>query len=176
MRKSLFSFPFQFVLLALLAFSLESCAQSKQDRPSPPMVAEGKINGVSVKVDYSSPAVKERKVWGDLVAMNEVWRAGANEATIVETSGDLTVGGNTLPAGKYALFAIPKDGSWTWIFNSEWDQWGAYNYSEEKDVLRVDVPVAMNGEHMERLTYKVNEASGTLDFMWEKAVASIPLK
>ena len=80
---------------------------------------------------------KDGLIWGDLVPYGKVWRTGANEATTFETDKDIMIKEQKLPAGKYALFTIPGETEWTWIFNSVWDQWGAYKYDESKDVLRV---------------------------------------
>jgi hypothetical protein len=71
------------------------------------------------------------------VPYGKVWRTGANEATIFETTGDLVINGQKLPAGKYGLFTVPGEKEWTIIFNSVWDQWGAFKYDASRDVLRI---------------------------------------
>ena len=96
---------------------LFSAAVIAQDRPSPAATATGEINGAAITINYSSPGVKGRVIWGGLVPFDKVWRAGANEATTFETSKDIKVEGKNLPAGKYGFFAIPGQTEWTIIFN-----------------------------------------------------------
>src|SRR3954463_14450219 len=95
-----------------------------QGRPSPKATATGKIGAANVTITYSSPSVKGRQIWGGLVPYDKVWRAGANEATLLETDKDLTVEGKKLPAGKYSLYAIPGEKQWQFIINSQTGQWG----------------------------------------------------
>ena len=127
---------FGFLALSLMLISFMSHAQEKA---SPAKTAEGLVNGATITIHYSSPAVKGRTIWGDLVPFGKVWRAGANEATTFETNKDIKVEGKDLPAGKYSFFIIPGETQSTFIFNSETGQWGT-NYDESKDVLRVQVP------------------------------------
>ena len=130
---------------------------TKSDIPSPRKVMKGSIGNALITLDYGSPSVKGRNLWGGLVPYNQIWRAGANEATIFETSTDLTVEGKTLPKGKYGFFLYPKeDGAWEVIFNEVADQWGAYDYDQSKDVIRVMATPTM-----------VEESSETMDFMIE---------
>src|SRR5260370_36594012 len=92
--------------LAVAGIALRA-QQDKASRPSPPAKAECKIDGKTVTVDYSSPRAKGRKIFGSLVPYGQVWRAGANEATTLVTSGDINIRGKTVPAGEYTIFAIP---------------------------------------------------------------------
>src|ERR1051325_10914117 len=92
--------------LAFFCTSFVACAQGdKSSRPSPPATATGKIGNATITINYSSPAVKGRKIWGELVPYDKAWRAGANEATIFTTDKEIKVEGKTLPAGSYSLFA-----------------------------------------------------------------------
>jgi hypothetical protein len=101
---------FGFASVLLLFVGLSACAQGdKSSRPSPPATATGKVGGANITINYSSPSVKGRKIWGDLVPYGKVWRAGANEATTFETDKAITVEGKNLPAGKYSLFALPGE-------------------------------------------------------------------
>jgi len=140
---------------------------------SPRKQASGNIGEITISIDYGSPAVKGRKIWGELEGYGKVWRAGANETTSIEFGADVMVNGNSLPAGKYGFFLIPIEGeAWVAIFNEEWSQelhgsWGAFGYKQEKDVLRVDVKPEWVKESTERLEYTVND-SGFI-FAWEKA-------
>lgn len=119
--------------------TLSKPAEDKSKRESPPMESVFNINGVNVTVAWGSPKVKGRTVWGELVPYDEIWRSGANEATTVEFDKNAKVEGKAIAAGKYGFFTIPGKKEWTLIFNSRPDQWGAYEYEKEKDVLRVTV-------------------------------------
>ena len=166
---------FNIVLSALIVlgvFSLQ--AQDKKDRPSPPAEASGKIGSANITIKYSSPAVKGRTVWGDLVPYGEVWRAGANEATIFETDKDITVEGMALPKGKYSFFTIPGESEWVIIFNKNPEQWGAYSYDESMDALRVTVKPAKSSAMNERLTYAVNKKGIVLS--WENLDVPVSVK
>lgn len=152
MKRSIFH-KFGFLALSLMLVSLMSNAQEKA---SPAKTAEGTVNGAKIKISYSSPAVKGRTIWGDLVPHGKVWRAGANEATIFETDKDIKVQGKALKAGKYSFFVIPGEEESTAIFNGETGQWGT-NYDQSKDVLRVQVPSEKSSNFEERLVYEVNK-------------------
>ena len=134
---------------------------------SPPASAEGNVDGVSIKINYHSPKVKGRTIWGGLEPYDKVWRTGANNATTIEVSDDVKIGKNKIPKGKYALFTIPKKGdSWTVILNKEAEQWGAYNYKESEDLCRFDVKVDRTLEINESLKFDVSD-DGTVVFAWE---------
>jgi hypothetical protein len=171
--RSLFSI-LQFAVLCIAVVHPVAAQDDKASRPSPPAEAKAMIGEAMVSVNYSAPAVKGRKVWGSLVPYGKVWRTGANEATVFETSADLMINGQKLPAGKYALFTIPGETEWTFIFNSVWEQWGAYRYDAEKDVLRVTaVPAASSAFH-ERLTFHIHDH--TVSLMWENLEVGFEVK
>ena len=108
---------------------------------SPRKEMKGTIGGATITINYGSPSVKGRQLFGKggLEPYNEVWRTGANAATSIEVSQPITVGGQNLPAGKYGLFTIPGENEWTIIFNSNYDMWGDGDYNQAQDVLRVTV-------------------------------------
>ena len=140
--------------------------EDKTKRPSPLTADSISIEGKQISIEYSSPGVKGRKIWGELDPYDEVWRIGANEATIFQTELDIIFADSiSLPRGKYSLFAIPRDGDWTIIFNKEWDQWGSFNYDESLDQLRFDITPKFVPELKEKLTFDLTE--GSLDFHWE---------
>lgn len=143
-----------------------------QERASPPKTVEGTVNGATITVNYSSPAVKGREIFGGLIPLGKVWRAGANEATIFETSKDIKVEGETLPAGKYSFFIIPGEYNSTFIFNKQTGQWGT-QYDESQDALRVSVPSGQTQFLVENLTYDIQNDG--MAVMWEygQAKASI---
>jgi hypothetical protein len=151
----------------------------KANRPSPPAKATGKIGAANITIDYSSPSVKGRKVWGELVPYGKAWRAGANEATIFETSAPIKVEGKDLPAGKYSLFAIPGEKEWTIIFNSETGQWGIKkggdaNLDRSKDVLAVNVKPKKSAAANEKLVYSVDKNGFSLK--WENVEVPVAVK
>jgi hypothetical protein len=147
---------------------------------SPRMESSGKVDGVNINIDYGSPSVKGREIWGGLEPYGKVWRAGANETTNIEFSADVMVNGKPLVAGKYGFFLIPIEGEeWIAIFNEEWSRelhgaWGAFGYKQEKDVLRIDVSPEWADEVMEQLTYTV--VKNGFEFGWEKARISFEVK
>jgi len=146
-----------FTLLSIALFAgIQSFAQDDMEkRKSPPATAKAKIGDAQITINYSSPAVKGREIFGDLVPYDKIWRAGANEATTFETSADVKVNGKTLAAGKYSFFVIPNaKGKWTVIFNKDHKQWGEYKYDQSKDELRIDA-VVKNIALVESLTYEI---------------------
>src|SRR5438477_3957393 len=116
------------VLSALLlpALTMLACAQQDQSkRPSPLAQAQCKFSdGKTIKMDYSSPRVKGRKIFGGLVPYGQVWRTGANEATTFITDTPLTVGGKDVPAGSYTIFTVPNEDKWTLIVSKKTGEWG----------------------------------------------------
>ena len=123
--------------LALLAMPAFAGRGDDADRASKNGKTEGTIDGVEVTLEYGRPNVKGREIWGGLVPWDKVWRTGANEATTISFSADVTVGGETLAAGTYGLFTIPGEDEWTFIFNKVAEQWGAGSYDAGQDALRV---------------------------------------
>lgn len=158
---------FSMLMLAVVFLSYS------QEKPSPPKVAQGTINGADITVNYSSPAVKGRAIWGGLVPLGKVWRAGANEATIFATSKDIKVEGKELPAGKYSIFVIPNESMSTVIFNKQTGQWGT-QYDESQDAIRVNVPSGQTSTLTERLTYDV--LSDGLELKWEYGRAKVKIE
>ncbi len=152
--------------------------QDKSKRPSPPAKAEATIGDLQVTIEYNSPAVKGRTVWGNLVPYGKVWRTGANEATTFSISHDAQVQGHHLPAGKYALFTIPGEEEWVLIFNKVADQWGAYNYNEKEDALRVAAKAGSSPEFNERLTFEIatRETVGFVNLKWENLAVGFSVK
>lgn len=149
------------LLVALIAFD----GFAQEEKPSPARTEEGKVAGANIKINYSSPAVKGRQIWGNLVPLGEVWRAGANEATTFETDKNINVQGKNLPKGKYSLFVIPNENESVLIFNKVADQWGSGDYDESEDALRVNVPSGQSQTLEERLTYELQDDG--LELRWE---------
>ena len=158
-------------LFLILTFS--SAQELNLPRKSPKAAAAYTIGYTEVSIEYSSPAVRGREIWGGVVPYGELWRAGANEATTIEFSTDVEVEGQPLPAGKYSFFLLPqKEGKWTAVFNKTWDQWGAYNYGQSQDALRVEVDAQfskqVNQEHLQYEIIGQNVENGYILLSWEK--------
>jgi len=150
---------------------ISACAQdNKEARPSPASKAIGKAGNASITIDYSQPSVKGRKIFGDLVPYGKVWRTGANEATVFETDSDIKVEGKFLPKGKYGLFTIPGETEWTIIFNKTWNQWGAFRYVQEDDILRVKVKPGKTVSLVELMTISIS--GGAVHIAWENTQAA----
>lgn len=140
--------------------------KDKMDRPSPPAMTSSQVGNAKVSIDYSQPGVKGRQIWGDLVKYNKIWRTGANEANILETTAPLLVNGDTIPVGKYSLFAIPTPIDWTVVINKVYDQWGVYDYNPSEDVARLNVTPFKVGDLQERMTFDI-DTTGKIEFSWE---------
>jgi hypothetical protein len=136
------------------------------------------IGDAHIHIDYSSPGVRGRIIFGGLVGYDHVWQAGAHRATWLETNKDLIINGKTLPAGKYGLFTIPSKDEWTIMLNSNWDQHGKDEYDENDDVIRFKVTPEISEditEHLEYKVNKVNESEGSISLAWEKVKIEFPL-
>jgi hypothetical protein len=149
-------------------------AQTGKPRISAAQTESYTIGKAKIKIDYSSPSVRDRKIWGWLVPYDKVWRAGANEATVFATDAAIRVAGKPLPAGKYGFFLIPHaTGPWTAVFNTVSDQWGAFKYDSTKDQLRVDVMPRVAADSTEVLAYTITKDGFSLS--WEKLLVLIPV-
>jgi len=160
---------FSFLMIILIS-GLSLSAQKKVKSPAKEMSES--FNNVDVTINYNAPSVRDREIWGGLVPHDKVWRTGANGATKITLSADTQIEGQALAAGTYAIFTIPKENSWTIIFNKDADQWGANNYDEAKDALRVEVTPVMMDEKTEQLTFlKADDSS--IHLTWDKMAVPI---
>ncbi len=151
--------------------STEKVEQSKKKPLSPHTETMAMIGDAHIHIDYSSPGVRDRIIFGGLLAYDQIWQAGAHMATWIETNKDLQINGKTLPAGKYGFFTIPSKDEWTVIFNSNWEQHGKDEYDEKDDILRFKVKPTFSEEIKEHLEYKVskvNDVEGKINLSWEK--------
>ena len=165
--KSLYYFGA--VLCLFLSFNLSTAygQKDKSDRPSPPVHAEKTVDDLNIAVDYSSPSVNGREIWGKLVPYDKVWRTGANEATTISFSEDVKVNGHHVAAGTYSLFTIPdKSGVWVVILNSATDLWGSYDFDKEKNVARFEVQTREIKDKYEKMTFSIND-EGEVVFAWD---------
>ncbi len=134
------------------------------------------FNGDSVKINYHSPGVRKRIIWGGLVPYGEVWVTGAHDATTIEFGKTFIIGGKVIPAGKYAFFTIPGKKEWTVIINKNWKQHLATEYDAKDDVIRIKVK-PMKNVHLERLQYFIEnnkDNKGKISVAWEKIKISVP--
>ena len=153
-----------------------ACAQEKGSRPSPPAKAQCKLtDGKTITVNYSSPRMKGRRIYGGLVPYGEVWRAGANEATTFVTDTDLNIAGTSVPAGSYTIFAIPGEDKWSLVISKKTGEWGTQYPGPENDLARIDIKVAKLPSPVENFTIASDENAGncTLRMDWENTRASV---
>ncbi len=141
---------------------------------SPRDTARATIGGAHLMVDYGRPSVRGRKIFGGLVPWNQVWRAGANEATQLITDRDLVIGGTAVPAGTYSLFTIPSERGWKLIINKQHGQWGT-DYDAAQDLVRLDMTTRALPEPVERLTASIRPEGdgGMLLVSWARTEAGI---
>ena len=160
-------------VLAVAYFALRAFTKSK----SPAESVKFDQNGLAVQVDYCRPYKKDREIFGKLLPYGQIWRTGANEATIFETKQDIKVGDKALKAGKYTLWTIPNADSWTIVLNSETGQWGT-NHDEKADVLRVDVPTGKTAATIEQLTIAFAAAEGGTDMVlrWDNTEVKVQIR
>jgi len=153
-------------------------AQDKSKRPSPPAQAKFDLGGgATITIDYSSPRVKGRKIFGELVPYGQVWRTGANEATTFVASVDLTVGGAKVPAGSYTLFTIPDKDKWTLIISKKTGEWGTNYPGPSEDLVRVEMKASSLPKSVEDFTISFDKtgAGATLNFDWDTTRASVAI-
>jgi hypothetical protein len=157
------------LIVLFLVFCAATFAMAQ--KVSPEAKGKGKIGDVDITIKYSRPSVKGRKIFGELVPYDKVWRTGADSATTIEFSRDVKIEGQNLPAGKYALFTIPTNkGEWTFIFNKKTDQWGAFNYDAKDDALRVTIKSIVAFVPYEELTFLIGPTAVVL--AWEEVAAA----
>jgi len=163
-----------FLTLLILTFATLALAQ----KPSPAAQAQCKLSdGKTITVDYSSPRMKGRKIFGGLVPYGEVWRTGANDATTFVTTANLTVGGKSVPAGNYTIFTVPTQDKWTLIVNKKTGEWGIPYKYESDELARVDMKVSQTMSPVENFTIAFDQkgSSCTLNLSWENTQASVQI-
>jgi Protein of unknown function (DUF2911) len=166
-----------FTAIAVTALSLAQ-AQLKTPAPSPGQTIKQDFGLSSVELTYSRPAMKGRKVFGDLVPFGKVWRTGANSATIINFGEDVKIGGVVVKAGKYGVLTIPEKKEWTIIITKQLDVTSPAAYKPDMDVVRVMVETMNMKEEMESFTMQfadVKSNSCALHIMWEKTAVALPI-
>jgi len=170
---------FQLSMALFFIFSLSALGQQiKTPRPSPDATVIQFVGVTEVKIDYSSPGVKGRKVWGELVPFGEIWRTGANEATTITFSDAVKVNGTELPAGTYGIHTIPNESEWEFIFSKDTKVDGSSNFNKDNEVLRIK---AKPEEHhfMERMTFlfaDVIDNSVVVSLLWDRLKVSFKIE
>lgn len=168
---------------AMMALALQpSPTQAQAPAPelpqaSPKARVEQRVGLTDFAVDYSSPGVKDRKIWGGLVPFDTLWRTGANAPTTLKASGAFTFGGTPVPAGTYVVFTIPGAKTWTVILNSNTKVQATNGYAEKDDVARISVKPA-SAPMRERLAFQFADTTNgatRLDLEWDKLRVSVPI-
>lgn len=173
------------ILICFLIFnvgmvSAQEKVQIKLTSLSPFASIQQELGSAKIKIDYSRPLVRGRKIFGELVPFDEIWRTGASDCTIFTTDEDIVLGGSTLKAGSYSLFTIPSQKEWTVIVNTDITLHGDTGYDEKKDVFRFKVTPEQVQNFHETFTIEINDINskgeGSLKILWENTMINIPLK
>jgi len=162
-------FKASLVACLVLFCTFVSVAQETKTPASPPASASAKIGTADVTINYSSPAVKGRTIGNEIAPYGKVWRTGANKATTITFSKDVSVEGQSLKAGTYSLFTLPSEKEWVIIFNKTAEQWGAFNYDQAQDILRVKVKPTTSKENNERFKIAIapkGKNAGVITLSW----------
>lgn len=173
---------FTIALLAMFLLSLTAFAQQGKDktqRPSPPSWDQCSLpGGKMLVVGYSSPRLKGRTVGKEVAPYGEVWRTGANEATTLITTADLTIDGHDLPAGGYTLFTLPTADKWTLIINKHTGEWGIPYKYESEELARVPMQLSAASSPVEDFNISFDQKGGgcTLQLSWGTTQASVTFK
>ena len=163
--------------LFTILFTGASFAQGG-NRPSPAASATCDLGGgKTVKTNYSSPRMKGRKIYGELVPFGEVWRTGANEATTFVASADVVAGGTSVPAGSYTIFTVPKADAWSLVISKKTGEWGTDYPGEKEDLVRVPMTISKTSAPIENFTIALDQAGSkcTLRIEWENTRASVEI-
>lgn len=164
--------------LGLTFLAVACAAQDKSKRPSPPASASVDLGGTKITIDYSSPRLKGRHVGGEEIApFGKVWRLGANEATTFVTTGSVTVGGATVPAGNYTIFAIPEKDKWTLIISKKTGEWGTDYPGPSDDLARIPMKVSTLPSPIENFTISLEKTGmgSNLNLDWDTTRATVAI-
>lgn len=161
--------------LSLAAVVMLSEVVLAQEKPlSPKETVDAKLGSAKTTIVYCRPSARGRKMLGGKEPFGQVWRTGANEATTIEFDKPVKIEGKDLPAGKYALFTIPGENEWTIIFNKTANQWGAYDYKQTDDALRVTVKPSKTDTFVE--TFTITPKKDQIDLDWENTHVAFKVK
>ena len=184
------------MLLLAFAAGMLSLNTDAQDKKLPPLDAspmdmayypvmypyvvkvKGEPGSLVARVIYSRPQTKGREIFGKLEEYGKIWRLGANEATEIEFYRPVVIAGKNIPKGRYTLYAIPTEKTWTVILNKDTDIWGAFKYNQKKDVIRTTLPVVALDTPVEAFTmvFEKGDPGANLIIAWDKVSVSLPIK
>lgn len=146
---------------------------------SPRRETTGNIGDLAITINYGSPGVKGRNIWGGLVGYDQVWVTGAHTATVINFSRDVMIGGQKITAGTYAFFTIPNPEEWIVILNKNYQQHLTDDYKEAEDILRLKVKPETSEKILQRLQYEVltkDSSTGVITMTWEKIKIALEVK
>jgi tetratricopeptide (TPR) repeat protein len=164
--------------IAALAFLNIDAQQLTTPQPSPTQTIKQNFGVSNIELNYSRPAMKGRKIFGDLVPFGKVWRTGANNATVITFADDVTIGGTLVKAGKYGLVTIPEKRNWTIIITKQLDVTTPTVYKQDQDVVRVEAKAMDLDESVESFTMQfanIKPTSTDLQIMWDRTAVTLPI-
>lgn len=168
------------ITLQSLLLSAQDKVQIRVTSASPSASFEQEVGSAKIKIAYSRPLVRGRKIFGELVPFDKLWRTGASDCTVITTSEDISFGNYVLKAGSYSIFSIPSINEWTIIVNSDTILHGETGYDEKKDIMRFKVPLEKNPNFYETFTIELNDINSKgeafLKILWENTMVKIPVK
>ncbi len=167
-----------FLFLIVSAFTMIGISQIRMPAPSPTQTIKQDFGLSSIELTYSRPAVKSRKIFGDLVPYGKMWRTGANGATRIKFNDDVAMGGQQVKAGEYALYTIPGESEWEIILNKGVNNGGLTGYKADEDVVRFKVKSNSIPSKIESFTMEfgdVKPKSTELNLMWENTRVTVPI-
>lgn len=157
----------------LFAFVLMASSCTSEKIASPAQTTDGRIGSVQIEINYGAPSVKGREIFGALVPYNEVWRTGANENTTISFSEPVRILGQDVPGGTYGLFTTPGRDEWMLHLNSEYEEWGAYSYNDQNNILSKTILPKKADSFQEQLLFSIKDTSVRLS--WADLVLDIPI-
>ena len=168
------------IILQSLLLSAQDKVQIRVTSASPAASFEQEVGSGKIKITYSRPLVRGRKIFGELVPFDKLWRTGASDCTVITTSEDISFGNNVLKAGSYSIFSIPSINEWSIIVNSDTTLHGETGYDEKKDIMRFKVPLEKSPNFYETFTIELNDINSKgeafLKILWENTMVKIPVK
>lgn len=177
MKKIIFT---SFLLIQTLLINAQEKVQIRTTSASPASTFDQEVGSAKIKIAYSRPLVRGRKIFGELVPFDKLWRTGASDCTVITTSEDIYFGNSILKSGSYSIFSIPSVGEWIIIVNTDITLHGETGYDEKKDVMRFKVPTEKRPYFYETFTIELNDINSKgeafLKIFWENTMVKIPIK
>jgi len=169
-----------FVLVQSLLINAQDKVQIRTTSASPASSFEQEVGSAKIKMEFSRPLARGRKIFGELVPFDKLWRTGASDCTVITTSEDIYFGNSILKSGSYSIFSIPSVGEWIIIVNTDTTLHGETGYDEKKDVMRFKVPTEKTPYFYETFTIELNDINSKgeafLKIFWENTMVKIPIK